>query len=242
MFEDFSFRLAFGLLLSLLFLPPQHVHARFFRIQFVIALGLLAAGGVLGWDHLGDLAPLGLGLAGGACLVGSWAWSDDDPLVGQICVAASGLALAFTLYSLKTSLASQRWYELSHVLASGALLGFATTAMLIGHWYLIALGMSMQPIRQQIVGLFTATAVRAGLDLLDLVGWMHQPWDATAWIWLASRWGICIAALSVLNVMALQTVRIRATQSATGILYVVTIFAYLGELTALLLKQHFHLA
>ena len=36
--------------------------------------------------------------------------------------------------------------------------------------------------------------------------------------------------------MAWRTARIRSTQSATGILYVVVIFCFLGELTSQLLR------
>ena len=41
--------------------------------------------------------------------------------------------------------------------------------------------------------------------------------------------------------MTWRTARIRSTQSATGILYVVVIFCFLGELTALLLTNSTHL-
>jgi len=37
--------------------------------------------------------------------------------------------------------------------------------------------------------------------------------------------------------MALETARIRSTQSATGILYVVVILVFLGELTSQLLGE-----
>jgi hypothetical protein len=37
--------------------------------------------------------------------------------------------------------------------------------------------------------------------------------------------------------MAWETARIRSTQSATGILYVVVILVFLGELTSLLLVE-----
>jgi len=43
-----------------------------------------------------------------------------------------------------------------------------------------------------------------------------------------------LVAPLVLTWMAWQTARIRSTQSATGILYVVVIFCFLGELTGLL--------
>jgi hypothetical protein len=45
----------------------------------------------------------------------------------------------------------------------------------------------------------------------------------------------------ILAGMAWESARIRATQSATGILYVVVIFCFVGELMSLLLNQWSHL-
>jgi hypothetical protein len=56
-------------------------------------------------------------------------------------------------------------------------------------------------------------------------------------LWLPLRWGLGFAAPLGLTWMAWQTARIRSTQSATGILYVVVVFCFLGELTALLLRD-----
>ena len=50
------------------------------------------------------------------------------------------------------------------------------------------------------------------------------------------RWLVGLAAPAVLCWMAWQTARIRSTQSATGILYVVVIFCFLGELLGQLLR------
>jgi hypothetical protein len=55
--------------------------------------------------------------------------------------------------------------------------------------------------------------------------------------WLPVRWGVGFVAPFVLAWMARQTAKIRSTQSATGILYVVVIFCFLGELTSQLLLR-----
>ena len=49
------------------------------------------------------------------------------------------------------------------------------------------------------------------------------------------RWAVGFAGVLGLTWMAWRTARIRSTQSATGILYVVVIFCFLGELTGQLL-------
>ncbi len=55
-------------------------------------------------------------------------------------------------------------------------------------------------------------------------------------LWLPLRWGLGFLAPLLLGGMAWQTARIRSTQSATGLLYVVVIFCFLGELTGQLLQ------
>jgi hypothetical protein len=54
-------------------------------------------------------------------------------------------------------------------------------------------------------------------------------------IWLPVRWALGFAGPLGLGWMAWQTAKIRSTQSATGILYVVVILGFLGELTSQLL-------
>jgi hypothetical protein len=62
--------------------------------------------------------------------------------------------------------------------------------------------------------------------------------DQVAWLWLAARWVAGLLAPIVLTWMAWQSARIRSTQSATGILYVVVIFVFFGELTDMILQEH----
>jgi len=56
-------------------------------------------------------------------------------------------------------------------------------------------------------------------------------------LWLPVRWGIGLLGPLVFGWLAYRTAKIRSTQSATGILYVVVILAFLGELTSLLLLR-----
>jgi hypothetical protein len=51
------------------------------------------------------------------------------------------------------------------------------------------------------------------------------------------RWLLGFLGPLALTWMAWQTAKIHSTQSATGILYVVVIFCFLGELTSLLLRD-----
>ena len=53
--------------------------------------------------------------------------------------------------------------------------------------------------------------------------------------WLPARWLVGFIAPLILTALAAATARIRSTQSATGILYVVVICVFLGELLGMLL-------
>ena len=57
-----------------------------------------------------------------------------------------------------------------------------------------------------------------------------QPVDAT---FVAMRWGMGLLGAAVSVYMARRTAAIRSTQSATGILYITTIFVLFGELASL---------
>ena len=116
--------------------------------------------------------------------------------------------------------------------------------MLMGHSYLIAPAMSLTPLLRLLAALLVAAAAAHGGGRAWACGpgppgirWLT--WKMKPCLWLPVRWGVGFVGPLVLGWMAWQTARIRSTQSATGILYVVVIFCFLGELTSqLLLRQH----
>jgi hypothetical protein len=125
-------------------------------------------------------------------------------------------------------------------LTSAALLGSALTAMLLGHSYLIAPTMSLTPLMRLLAALAMAVVARLGVDAYALACWTatHSSvnLNSDAVFWLPLRWLLGFLAPLGLTWMAWQTARIRSTQSATGILYIVVIFCFLGELTSQLLR------
>src|SRR5262249_46133566 len=121
-----------------------------------------------------------------------------------------------------------------------ALLGAATTAMLMGHSYLIAPAMSLRPLFILLGALGVSLAMRIGLAAVGLWLWTGEAagsnLEGELVLWLAVRWGTGFIGPLVLGWMAWETAKIRSTQSATGILYVVVILCFLGELTSQLLQ------
>jgi hypothetical protein len=248
----FCLRLACGLIASLLLLSPAQVNPRFYRTHFLTALGLVAAAAVLGWPHAGPATRIALGMAALACFAGSVVWSLDKAPAGQGVIVASAALLVVALVLDERDLLaaatapgtddrSLAWV-LAGDLTSAALLGTATTAMLMGHSYLIAPAMSLTPLWRLLGGFLVATAVRMLLAAAGLWSWtethsLSNLTDETV-LWLPLRWGLGFVGPLVLAWMAWQSARIRSTQSATGILYVVVIFCFLGELTSQLLWSH----
>src|SRR5205823_1766679 len=131
----------------------------------VAAFFLRASGNLILWLSLGT----GVGFA----FLGSLVWTLDTAPGGAFIIFAA--ATASVTASLQA--AFQAFPELpaaplaADQLTSGLLLGMATTAMLMGHSYLIAPSMSLRPLLVLVGGLFVALALRGTVS-----GW-------GLWLW-----------------------------------------------------------
>ncbi len=240
----FCLRLAAGMLACLPLLSPAQVNPRFYRTHCLVALALTAVAAAFAYETAGSALLIALGCAAALCLAGFFAWSLEGAPLGRTLTMAATVALAAGLVLIETVTDQPGLgWRLAADATSAALLGSATTAMLMGHMYLIAPGMTMAPLMRLLAALLAATVARLVLAALALGLWSSTPGhslftleDETV-LWLPVRWALGFAAPLVLGVMAWQTARIRSTQSATGILYVVVIFCFLGELTGQLLQS-----
>jgi hypothetical protein len=244
MLAVFALRLAAGMIGCLLLLPPAIINPRFFRTHFLTALALAG----LAFAGVRDSAPFALlALLGGAMAVaflGSLVWGLEGAPGGRTLIVLTTLILAAGLVWVETL--SPEPAPLVPVLlgdlTSAALLGSALTAMLLGHSYLIAPTMSLKPLMRLLAVLAVSALARLGVDAYALGCWtashsLVNLKGGDAVLWLPLRWLLGFLAPLALVWMAWQTARIRSTQSATGILYVVVIFCFLGELTSQLLRE-----
>jgi hypothetical protein len=248
MFALFCLRLGCGLAGCLLLLPRAVVNPRFYRAVFLTVLGLSAAAAAFL-----NSGSFGLWVALGGALVcsflGSLAWSLEYAPLGKTSAVLVTLCLILVLaqMSLLPSLDERAssggeagWLLLATQLSSAALLGTATTAMLMGHSYLSAPSLSLVPLFRLLGALFSAILARAALAGLGLWFWSAEHslghWNDVTLL-LPLRWGLGFLAPLVLAALAWQSARIRSTQSATGILYVLVIFCFLGELLSQLLQS-----
>lgn len=243
MLSLFCLRLASGLSGAMLLLPPALVNPRFYRTQFLTVLGLMLGAAVFSYGT-GDP---GLRVAAGSTIVlaffGSLAWSLEGAPAGRSLAFLTTLSALATLYLASYGRAADLnvGWRIAGELTSATLLGIATTAMLMGHSYLIAPSMSLTPLLRLLTALFIALVLRgviAGIGLWLWAGEHSLGAEEDVLLFLPLRWGLGVVGPFILGIMAWQTARIRSTQSATGILYVVVILTFIGELVSQVLLQN----
>jgi hypothetical protein len=249
MLAAFCLRLALGVVAFLPLLPGHRLHPRFFRTQFLTALGLAAVALASSCGDAAGPVRLVLAAAVGIALGGALAWSLDPAPLGHVTgVAATAiLATAAVLTAGPQSSVSQNAQGpvvAADALAGGLFVGSALTAMLVGHSYLISPGLTIAPLMTMLAVLGGTLAVRVAVLAW---GWTHVGRDDTAAsltavfaaqaIYLVPRWLVGVVAPAVFGTMAYFAARIRSTQSATGILFVVVICAFLGELVGMIIVR-----
>ena len=155
-------------------------------------------------------------------------------LAGAAGLAADGLFACEACTPLAAGVLTAGSY-----LISALFLGSVVFAMILGHWYLVVPALHIRPLRVLTHLMLGATLAKATLTALTIyVFWAYG--DMQSRETLRSFWGLgglflwvrvlfgLIGPL-VVGFMVWQTVRIHSTQSATGLLYVATIFVLIGE-------------
>ena len=124
-------------------------------------------------------------------------------------------------------------------LVSALFLGSVIFAMILGHWYLVVPALHIRPIRALTQLMLGATLAKVMLTVLTLYMFWADGDAQTRetlrsfggigglFLWVRVLFGL-LGPLFV-GFMVWQTVKIHSTQSATGLLYVATIFVLIGE-------------
>lgn len=241
MLADFALRLAGGLAALLLVTPWRAVPLLFFRTHCQVILGLLVLA-ALDLSRAGGDRTVVAVVAGLAVLayLASVAWGLGIPRVAvplTFLIAAGSVGL---MVAASRAPAPAVWgLNAAGRTASAFLLGSTLTAMLLGHYYLTAPAMSIDPLRRFVRCMAGALVVRGLLGAIGVWEWRsgHGMSHSVSTLWLASRWGVGFAGPVLATFLAWRTVQIRSTQSATGILYTAMIMVLFGELTALILSR-----
>lgn len=257
MMMPFVYSLSGGMLVVLATGRPEEIAWRFLRFAGLLAfapacaitvwsLGIPRTGGL---DAPGYAPWIALALLAGAMGVTLMApWAARAARVFRVICAAGGVA--GLLAACATSSAPMTMHHVSvwtgvmivvGTVLGGLMIGSITIAWLLGHAYLTATKMTIAPLRHFSRLLTWAVGLRVAFLLVSLtVAWLgdggSDPSILTqlgrSWLVLSMRIGMGLVAVGAFALMVRGCVKLRATQSATGILYFGSVFAYIGELAS----------
>ena len=128
-------------------------------------------------------------------------------------------------------------WSIAGALASLALLGSVNLAMLLGHWYLVVRGMSIDPLKRLTIATLATAIVKVVLVVI-VIAINPQP-IKDIFFWMRAGWGL-LGPLA-LYPMVWGTVKLRSTMAATGILYVDVVAVIIGEVLGGILAAQHHL-
>ncbi len=238
----FVARLAGGLAAALAGASTRDIRPGYFQVHSYVVLGLGALAAAVAWlvGPATAFWPAVTVVASGyvASILFAYGLMRSGKLALGLAVAAS-VAIATVAFPAQEGLSTGNipiWAAALDAATAGAVLGTALAAMLLGHWYLNSPGMKLRPLRALILACAAALAVRAAWCAVAWWLWApaSPPAGGTAAL-LGLRYLAGLAAPVPLLWMTWQTLKIPNTQSATGILYVVVIVTFIGELSAVLL-------
>jgi hypothetical protein len=243
MLADFGVRLALGLAVLLLLTSWRSVPLPFFRTQCLVILGALVLAVMDASRSAGSNAAVVILVAAAVFSYGAAvSWGLGLP---RLAIRATSLiALATGIWLAQASRANSPglWiFNTASRYSSAFLLGATLIAMLLGHYYLTAPAMSIEPLKRLVRCMGWGLGARGLIALLGLslasAGWAGTDpggFDAGSPLFLLMRWGMGFAAPVIAAILAWKTVQIRSTQSATGILYVAMTLVLFGELSSLI--------
>ena len=210
---------------AFVFRPPDFEPSGLSRVALV-ALAASEAATVIYWLTVGrTLASIRPALVAVACGCGLSA------LVAQAMLATAGAPL------------EMRVLTAASFFSSTALLGGASTAMILGHWYLVIPSLQVAHLQSivkvHIASMVVRVVVVAAAVLVSIETW--QPGSGPSFAhYITSVGGIFfwqrvlfgLGGPALLSYLTWETAKIQSTQSATGILYVDFFTVVVGEVLA----------
>lgn len=257
----FLLGLVLGISTTLFWIPEEDLGRGYFQLNALVVLGLLSL--ILAVDRLHPMEFFGsYGRAGLLAISIAWLaafayyfaiWQQRwrwARLPAGICLSAMTAALVLSgsaLTSVRTPLPYRSGLLNLGLLSCALLLGWSLVNMLLGHWYLVSPKLTFRYLIafcRVLVALVLVRWLAVGLSLASALSVdpmiEPHPWRLLVdfggqgmFFWFRLVWGLVIPLL--LSFMALHCARNRSNQSATGILYVLVVGSFIGEITALYL-------
>lgn len=246
----FCCRLICGASLCWTLMPRNQVTTGFFRIQHLVVLGLsVLASMTLTTGLSPDVTMLiPTGVTRGVTIaitviayVGSVIWTLSRRKAGFVSVLLILLLSSLAVLGAQPLVMSANGLTRSLVVISEASstwqIGTAVTGMLLGHWYLTATSMPLEPLIRLNQFFLSACILRAIVAGVGLATCPEAVTETTHLVWLTLRWLSGIIGPLVMSILIWRILKYRNTQSATGVFFAGVILVFLGEMAATLLSN-----
>lgn len=258
----FLLALIAGMLSTLFWIPEKDLGRGYFQLNALIILGLLALVTAVTILHpikpfdanprMGVIFLVAAGIGAffyyAAVWVERWKWVRPPAALALIAVTGALLLSGATLIPVRTPLPYRQGLMVLDLSSAAFLLGWSLVTMLLGHWYLISPKLSFRYLItfcRILVGAVVLRIVAVGFSLIAARSVdpfvMPHPWAMLVdlggqgmFFWFRILWGLAIPLL--LALMSLHCARTQSNQSATGILYVLLLGSFIGEITGLYLS------
>ncbi len=164
---------------------------------------------------------------------------EKKSLVMWLLYGSQNIACALVLYFFMSFKTIPYFFAATSV----ALLGVITYLMVMGHWYLVTPKLSVRPLDIGIKICWVVLVLKILWSTTNSFENAHYFSAGTTkaggyafnWMMLLMRylWGYVV--IGVMSFYTWRLIKIRSTQSATGILYAMTFFVFVGELISIYL-------
>lgn len=234
-------QLGVGLVFAIVFVPREEIGKLYFRVTTLVAAALIIGGLLIRVAEVGAVSWLLSGVAAGL-VVYNFVYPRFHTVLLSTLSGLGLFAVALHAWGITEPVAYatvERGLFAANAVAAAWLLGSVLAAMVTGHWYLVESEISLDPLKNSsklyiisvafralVVAaslLFFADAVRA-ISLLDVV--LQFGPDS---LFVIGRFAIGLILPFIFGLMIWNTVKIRSTQSATGILYATIVLILIGE-------------
>ena len=127
-----------------------------------------------------------------------------------------------------------------YLLSGMGYLGIITYAMILGHWYLVVPKLSEWHLKKALIAFWMMLPIKLILlghgyfsnESLFISGTNQAMGYMFNWIMLLMRLGWGYLVIAIMGYYTWRLTKMRSIQSATGVLYVMTFFVFIGELIA----------
>ena len=233
--------LAFGTFYPLLFLTQyrDQIKGGFYRFQLgltgvVLGLGVVATCFMpLSWL----LKSVALCWLSTLLVLTGYYWSREP--VNEWLIALPSVFGIYSLLALQQGTAPLPSLSWIPTLLGGLILAASVFCMNLGHWYLNAKAIAIRHLTKATVVFGVLLLIRLLWDLFHLRQQtiLFGGYEISAWAFMGTTEGVFLALALVSGTLlplitiwfVLQTLKVRATESATGLLYVILVMVLIGE-------------